>query len=139
MPGFLFFNLPVSTGTTLDPASMALLDILQKYGARNLTELSYNASYAACMYMDTMDYKDMAWRNKSFDFCYSDTYGYCSMLVFNTYDEFQYSVSNDYYQVNRGACNDTFSISDDAWEKLLETPPTSLIELYYECVMTVCS
>jgi hypothetical protein len=38
-------------------------------------------------------------------------------------------------KVTHGSCNDSFSISTTAQDKLLATPPAPLTEIYYECTM----
>lgn len=39
-------------------------------------------------------------------------------------------------QIPHGSCNDTFSISAEAQQKLLNTPPAPLSEIYFECKLS---
>jgi hypothetical protein len=44
---------------------------------------------------------------------------------------------NEYlYQLDAGACRDTFSLSNAALQHLYSTPPVSLEQDYYECTPT---
>ncbi len=36
------------------------------------------------------------------------------------------------YLAPPGTCKDTFSISEESWERMYATPPTSLVEKYYD-------
>eukprot|EP01038_Epipyxis_sp_PR26KG_P009741 gene9741-13107_t len=67
--------------------------------------------------------------NTSFDFCSG-----CSMVSLDSFaNNGVQAVSDYYYQVTNGNCGDSFSISNEAFEKLKNNPPTTLTESYFEC------
>ena len=58
-------------------------------------------------------------RAEMYAFCYSERYGDCSIVTFNSIDESSDStdwvVSDNFLQLRLGACADTFSTSWDEW------------------------
>ena len=55
-------------------------------------------------------------------------------MSFHLNDEYLYTVSDSYYQVSNGSCQNTFLV--DGFEKLAEEPPVKLTQDYYQCVAT---
>jgi hypothetical protein len=114
MLGMLFYNVPFveDQETTSRLSDLALLDLAFRYPDYEvLNDAAYNSSYAASSYGY---YTDPAWREGMFKFCESSTYPNlsCSLLLFNTYDELSTITTDYYYPVNKGACNNSFTISD---------------------------
>ena len=58
----------------------------------------------------------------------------CSLYVVNFYDNDDMTINGHYYQLKNAHCNDSFSISNTNWNKLLSSPPLPLTETYFECV-----
>jgi hypothetical protein len=54
----------------------------------------------------------------------------------NSYDAYNTAVNGDFHQVVNGSCQNSFTISDDAWSRAQETPPTALTTGYYKCSYT---
>jgi hypothetical protein len=57
----------------------------------------------------------------------------CSLYVVNFYDNDDMTINGHYYQLKNAHCNDSFSISNTNWNKLLSSPPLPLTEVYFEC------
>jgi hypothetical protein len=81
---------------------------------------------------------------QSFEFCRVEA-SHCRLLSVVMVDGFQvvdgevyhpgseYTVSDNYYQVRYGACNDSFTIALSSQKKLTTNPPFPLEEPYYRC------
>lgn len=86
------------------------MDLVFRYpNYSDLNNDAYNISYAASQYGI---YDDMSWRKSSYNFCatnYNKSLS-CSILLFNTYDELSTIATDFYYQIQNGACNNSFSI-----------------------------
>lgn len=56
-------------------------------------------------------------RREMYAFCDSDTYGPCSIVTFSSYDSTypSHTVATNYYIVEYGACQDTFSTAASSW------------------------
>jgi hypothetical protein len=111
MLGMLFYNVPFGDDSSR-LSDLALLDLAFRYPEYEaLNQAAYNSSYAASSYGE---YTDPAWREGIFKFCESSISSNlsCSLLLFNTYDELSTITTDYYYPVNKGACNNSFTISD---------------------------
>jgi hypothetical protein len=109
MVGLIFYN-----SEDLDDVTNALLDLMVKYWNTSfaLDNAAYDAMYLISQYNETNPQR----RAKAFQFCYSQTYDLnCSIILFNFYDNSSYTVSEAYYQLEDGACNDTFTLSAQKW------------------------
>jgi hypothetical protein len=139
MLGMLWYNIP--QGETDDDdqvrySDLALLDLAFRYSEyRQLNELAYNSSYAASTFGGYSD--DPEWRKLAYSFCDTSLVPNltCSLLLFNTYDDISTITTDYYYPVNKGACNNSFTIGE--WEHLETEPPTELIQDYYVCTNSV--
>lgn len=114
MLGILFYNIPFEKDeeTTSRLSDLALLDLAFRYpDYEALNQAAYNSSYAGSNYGF---YTDPEWRQGMFRFCESSINPNlsCSLLFFNTYDELSTISTDYYYPVDKGACNDSFTISD---------------------------
>eukprot|EP01038_Epipyxis_sp_PR26KG_P008879 gene8879-11976_t len=75
----------------------------------------------------------------SFDFCTLNLEGInftCSMIVFSSYDLKQdvYSISNNYFQLYNGSCENKISVSPEIWNKLIKSSFTPLTQEYEKCL-----
>jgi hypothetical protein len=109
------------------PTAVPLLELLYAYGIDAIVDLSYNITVDAVVQKLYTPEE----RREAYQFC-NISFGPCSVVMFNTFDEKTHSVSDYHYQVRKPACEDTFYVSDQAWENLL-TPPLPLEERYFSC------
>jgi len=73
---------------------------------------------------------------ESFDDLQTDLAAFCpacSLYIVNFYDEDDTTINGYYHQLKNAHCEDSFSISDTNWNRLLSSPPLPLTEVYYEC------
>ena len=137
MVGVIFYYADPKLGAEVS-LSLSMLALLELFSVRPYAEtnrLSYNASYAACMYDVTDAYYNASFRQPAYEFCNFMDYANCTLMNFNTYDSQSQMVSEFYYQVRNGSCRDTFTTPH--WDMLQDTPPTPLTQDYYECTATV--
>ena len=139
--GFIFYRSNYSE-TTEGSASLSvenlalLLDIYS--GDERRSELNvdaYNISKDAMFNLGI----DMSNRENMYNFCtVGNNSSPCSIISIYTasYARYHYGVSEDYYQVPQGHCNDTVSISLEAQERMT-VPPVPLTENYLECRRTL--
>lgn len=108
MVGLIFYNADEDISTN------ALVDLVLKYkDPFELDNTAYYALYVAGQYGSVTDPN---LRKAAFDFCYSENYQVnCSLLNYNFYDEYSSTVSESYYQLPYGACNDSFTIPHSNW------------------------
>lgn len=108
MVGLIFYN------TDMEASMYSLIDLVLKY--RNPFEIdnvAYDALFIASQYGDITDKNR---REEAYNFCYSETYNVnCSLFLYNFFDEYSSTVSESYYQLPYGACNDSFTISRTNW------------------------
>ena len=57
----------------------------------------------------------------------------CSLYIVNFYDSDDTTINGYYHQLKNAHCEDSFSLSDTNWNRLLSSPPLPLTEVYYEC------
>ena len=116
--GFIFYN-------SLEFAPME--ELLREFDGnyRRIADAAYNAAVVSVNPL--MDFDE-----SYFDFC-TLSHGSCSMVVFNVFDE-ERAVSPYYYVLEQPACSD--SLTTPNWELLVNDPPFTLIEPYYECKAT---
>lgn len=105
-----------------------MIDLLLKHTPRELNAMTHGAAFDSAYFAET----DSIARHEMFEFCFSDVYGYCSMLTFNAYDS-RKQVSKYYHNVVAPACADTFTPSAEAWAAISNTPPTEFTQDYYAC------
>lgn len=138
MPSFLFYDIPAS-GSTEEQVQLslaALLDLRNQYDSYALSEKGYNASYAGASSSNPVVdpiMKESSWRHASYEFCYTNSFGYCNLLNFHLFDSDK-GVSAYYYQLQNGTCTDTIIMDPGAWNVLFTSdPPAPLTEGYYKC------
>ena len=136
MSGFMFFD----NGMTIETAVQVWLDIVIREGtAINLNRNAYNATWAsvASTYAPNVDpiMYDEQWRADAYEFCRVPGVGTCSLFTVNSYGSqvFDKSLSEYLFLINDGACADQFMIPPAAFTKLMESPPTPIVEDYFEC------
>ena len=72
-------------------------------------------------------------RMASYDFCG----GKCSILNLNFYDPFLAHLDPSFRSLGQMHCADTFTIPTASWSNLTSTTPSSLVQDYYKCRLSV--
>jgi hypothetical protein len=122
MVGLIFYN-------TLDPQENTdlIMDLMLKYSSTpfELDNAAYDSMFIANNYGGITDPQR---REDAFRFCYSESDSQnCSLLIFNFYDDYSTTVSDSYYQLQYGACNDSFNIPTAKWLVGSSSPLSALI------------
>ena len=138
MSGFMFFD-----GLSLAESVDIWLNLTIAAGdSYRLNQQAYNASWAsaASTYSPEVDpvINDPDWRNAAYEFCRTEAYGYCSIMIFNSYGDsvFDKSLSPSLFLVNNGSCAPQFTIPETSYANLIQSAPTPIVESYYQCVLT---
>ena len=138
LSGLIFYefnNSEVYKDNTFGYADIFRLAKEYDFSLYQLNSDAFNASWDAAI--GTNIYKDdREWRRRSYEFCSNATSRGCSFLSVLLSESDKQSVSEYYYQIRYGACNDTMSISQSATQKLIDTIPINPEELYFECRRT---
>ena len=109
-------------------STLPLFELISTHGVDRINHLSYNISVDGAD--QTMFHPDT--RKEAYEFC-DLSFGPCNVIMFNTFDDKTHSVSDFHYQVFHPACEDTFTVSNEAWDNLMESTPLPLVERYYSC------
>jgi hypothetical protein len=140
---FAFFDYNATAGEDPGTSIERLIAFSQSGSGAKINRDSFNATFYAVENSNTAPQNLQTYR-RAMEFCRVGS-SYCSVLSVVMIDGFEiidgmvynpgseYTVSDNYYQVRYGACNDTFTISADARDKLTTHPPLPLEEPYYEC------
>lgn len=98
-----------------------LVELLGKYEYNELNRLAYYPMYLASMWGNTSPLSDnlfqnAAYRRELYDFC-NTSYGLCTLVTFSSFDlkNPTWEVSSYYYQVQTGACQNTFAPPPEIW------------------------
>jgi hypothetical protein len=83
-----------------------IIELFVKYDQNEISNYAYAASFN--------DLFGLSFKSSYFDWC-NLSYGSCSILTFDFYDNETHSVSEYHYQVPRIACADSFTIGDEEW------------------------
>lgn len=113
--GFIFYDT-----VAFEPMQELLVTFRGNY--ESIISAAYNAAVASLNNNKPFD-------ESNYDFC-TLSYGPCSMIVFNVFDE-EKAVSPFYHVLPESACVDTFTTTN--WHKLVSNPPFLLVQDYYEC------
>ena len=54
-------------------------------------------------------FKDPEWRTQAYEFSYTSSFGYGSLIAFQSFSARDWSVSINKYQVRNGACSDSIA------------------------------
>eukprot|EP01038_Epipyxis_sp_PR26KG_P005984 gene5984-8241_t len=148
LSGFIFWSVPsfldTDDYTTVGSFSaIAIHKFAEKYWRKSTKYGLYYANrdaYDAAFMGSAFNGQQKTFFSSAFDFCKLDGYvDSCSMLVFTSFDVDQktYSISDNYYQLMTGACQDTVSPTAEQWKTLTSKSFTSLTQNYQECVYDV--
>lgn len=100
----LVFKFPNSTGKTINEAAFTAMFTAGMYGQSSPERASFDTPQQ---------------REEMYAFCNSTEFGPCSIVTFTSADETatttDWVVSTNYYQLQTGACSDSFSTSPEAW------------------------
>lgn len=145
---FAFFDYNSTAGENLETAIRRLVAFSQSGSGTQINRDSFNATFYAVEDPNSKPQLPETYR-RAFEFCRVGS-TYCSILSVLMIDGFEiingsvydpgseFTVSDNYFQVRHGACNDTFTISPAARAKLSK-PPLPLEEPYFECRSTKIS
>ena len=78
------------------------------YSASIANQLAYYPAWAAMLGQGNQQYSDPLWRENAYQFSYTTSFGYGSLIVFQSFTARDWTVSKDKYQLRFGACADTF-------------------------------
>ncbi len=83
-------------------------------------ESGFEASFIASSFgrqSNSSALANAAFQKKAFSFCHSPTYGDCSVFSVASFDLYDrgFSISEFYFQLERGACRDSFTPNATAW------------------------
>jgi hypothetical protein len=150
LTGLLFYDYHGNDSTTSYNNLMRLVTSTASEG-KDLNRQAYNISADSLLAYSSLN---STWRHTAYEFCTKNSSQGCSVLSLGAGEVFLHTVSPYYYQVliflvpqlsditssfpllrqvPFGSCNNSFTISTEAQEKLLTNPPTQLTEMYYEC------
>lgn len=138
LAGFIFYDFDDGTET----ASTSVDRMKDLTFNRSMTPLEINR-YAYDISFDvnnpiSVTRGNQTWRNKHYQFCKSSDGKFCSIVSLYKYSTSS-SVSSYHFQVFDGSCNDFVSLNEESVKRLVETPPTDLVEPYVKCRRTVLS
>ena len=112
MTGFLYYE-------SATPNELFELIAKYNYSTSIFDELVFNASYIASYWGQTSPLRDElnspASREKAYEFCRLGNIT-CKLVTFSTFDfNSNWAISNYYFQLQAGACQDTISTSYENW------------------------
>lgn len=137
LSGFLFYDFN-STETPSDSLERLLSLVFDSnLSSDRINRYAFDISYDLNNPFSTTR-GDQDWKNDHFDFCRSPDGKFCSILTFYKSSDTN-SVSDFHFPVYNGSCNDFVTLDDEASEKLINNPPTQLVEPYVRCKLTVFS
>lgn len=134
--GFMHWN-TANPSPLFEFAQHILLDPSYMDNMFNATALSTPVWSESPAYAN--DLNSSAYREAQFSYCNTSSYGYCRVFVINAFDLFNtgFTVSPNYYQLIRGACRDSISVTTSVWDKLISTPFAPLVQEYQKCRYSV--
>lgn len=109
-----------------------LLQLVSQYTSEGIRRRSFQAMFAASYWGLTSNQSlssSASFLQSAFQFCPD-----CVMLTFSSLDQApDWTISEYYYQLQTGACRDSFSPSEEAWERILAEPYSPLSQNYEIC------
>ena len=149
--GFIFFGKADGDQLELQKQFENIMDMLTKAKSRDFDPVVYDASFVSLTLgngryprintskLSASDNTSLAtlagntFRDRAYLFCD----GKCSILSLNFYDPYLAHMNSRFRSYGQMHCQDTFSIPDTSWGNLSATTPTSLIQAYYKCRVSV--
>jgi hypothetical protein len=98
-----------------------LLDVLTRYSSPTaFHDAGFTAAFISSSFgrqSNNTNIHDPELLKQSFSFCFSSQYGNCSIFSIASYDLYDrgFTVSDYYYQLERGACRDSFTPNATTW------------------------
>jgi hypothetical protein len=130
LAGFIFYP---NSHATPD----LLFELILKFNMSftTINEYAYEASFWSSYWGKQSPYYNESQQQDLFEFCNLQNGTYCSIMSYAVFDSQQsnWAISEYYFQLSTGACQDTFSTDWNYWEKLIEIPFTRLIQQYEQC------
>ena len=92
----------------------------------------FESAFASVKQGSSDRFTNESWRLKHYEWCLTKSFGYCTIIIWESSDPISHIVSDNLYDVSRGACAD--SMSTPFINQLLETPYGALEEAYYKVI-----
>jgi len=129
--GFLYFSSDKFhqsyDGSILVAHLNATIDFLSTYDTATLTDKLTDATICTA-YMNNLTFSGVNCQESLNSVCTE-----CVMIsVSNEWDYHDFAITQDFYQLTNGACNNVI-YNVTGFSKLIETPPMQLTEKYYKC------
>ena len=124
--GFVFYS-------NVDDLADFVLESYKNIDGEKMNADAFNATFGTLARDENLN-SNSTWRTNAFEFCELNSGKSCAVLSIFTGDlDYLYSVNGEYLQVPWGACNNSIALSESSRQRLLNTPPTPLVEPYFEC------
>jgi PB1 domain len=101
--------------------------------AQDANDQAYFPGWAAIKGQGVSTYSASVWRKNAYQYFQTPSFGYGSLLVFNSFSFTDHTISQYKYQLTAGSCTDAFS--SPALTSMVATPWGPLYEVYYKCTM----
>ena len=88
--------------------------------ASTANQLAYYPAWAAMFGQGSPQFDDPLWRQNAYQFSYTDTFGYASLIVFQSFTARDWTISKNKYQLRQGSCADSFSTP--SFQNLIHKP-----------------
>lgn len=134
LPGLVFYewNALASSNDSLTSLLNLMLD-----SATSVSKITDQAFFATndAVNPANIHKKNSEWRENAYSFCdkYAVPNTRCSVSSFFVDKDEIYTISEYLYSLYNGACTDTFTVSKDIQNKIMDNPPTKLVEEYETC------
>jgi hypothetical protein len=103
----------------------------KKYSYYN--DAAFHASFAAARMGKNPALNNSTWRQEAYSWCFTESFGYCSIVMWESSDKDNHVVSEHLLQVPDGACSD--SVSTSHFSNLIDLSWAPLEQDYYKCYM----
>ena len=121
-----------------------MISLLFKFSAEKINNYAFFPSFVASPYGIASPYYNnlfttTTYRKQIYDFCKVTTNDginhYCSLITFASFDNNQvnFAISTYFFQLQQGACSDSFTTTTANFDILINNPPQPLIQPYQEC------
>ena len=115
-----------------------LIEFFYSYPCNSGSSATYDifpAAWTAIYGQNNNYFKNRSWRNESYAFANTESFGTPTIIVFQSYTEDDRTITIDKYQLNNGSCNN--AIESSYFSKLKQFTWGSLVEDYYSCTMSL--
>lgn len=100
--------------------------------SKDINKEAYNASFNTVNVKHSRSDRNQNWDASVFDFCNLSNTTRCTLIATRLFDDTQ-TITDYYYPLEHGSCNDSFILPFATQFKIVTNPPVQLDEIYYEC------